>query len=319
MKKLDVVSVLLVAVAMMTSFGCSPSSEPRVEAEVEAPDPLESIACTSFKWVDHPGVANRAGMVVPVIAGGATLGFQLSTGAEVSMIPGGSAKKHGIETLRNDANGKTFSVPMDLQLGGAHYPGQEILVEPENSRTEPAGTIGLDLLAGKVVVLDLAYMRFCVSEAGAPEVSALLDKTEFTAAKLRDGKLFVEARLGDETLDGLMFNTGASAFPLQVDLELWQQLTGRNGDEESNTLWEVTTRSENVTFVGAPALGKLQIGQAAIDVPMVFFQQDRPSAFTEWPVPVLGLLGNALFYEYAIVLDLRADGPRFGILSVGIS
>ena len=318
MKKLDTVLVLLVAVVMMHALGCGSDSEPTAEAEVEEQDPLESISCTNFNWVDHPGVANRAAMIVPVIAGGATLGFQLDTGAEFSMIPGGSAKKHRIETFHNDANGKDFTAPMDLQLVGAHYPGREILVQPENARTEPAGTIGLDLLAGKVVVLDLPYMRFCLAEPDAPEVATLLEKTEFTAAQLRDGKLFVEARLGEEALDGLLFNTGASAFPLQVDLGLWQQLTGRNGDEDSNTLWEVTTRGESVIFVGAPAQGKLQIGQVAIDVPMVFFQQDRPSAFTEWPIPVRGLLGNALFYEHAIVLDLRADGPRFGILPVRI-
>jgi hypothetical protein len=234
------------------------------------------------------------------------------------MIPGGSAKKHRIETFHNDANGKDFTAPMDLQLVGAHYPGREILVQLENTRTEPAGTIGLDLLVGKVVVLDLAYMRFCMSESDAPEVPALLDETEFTAAELRDGKLFVEAKLGEEALDGLLFNTGASAFPLQVDLELWQRLTGLNGDEETNTQWEVTTRGASVVFVGAPALGQLQIGQTAIDVPMVFFQQDRPSAFAEWPIQVRGLLGNALFFEVAIVLDLREGSPRFGILPVRI-
>ena len=314
MKKLNMVSVLTVAVVMMVSSGCGPSTEAPAEAVVEEQDPLEAVACTNFKWVDHPGVANRAAMIVPVIAGGATLGFQLDTGAEVSMIPGGSAKKHHIEIFHNDANGKTFTAPLDLELVGAHYPGREILVLPEIARTEPAGTIGLDLLVGKVVVLDLPYMRFCVSEPDAPEVSTLLEKTEFTTARLRDGKLFVEARLGEESLDGLLFNTGASAFPLQVDLGLWQQLTGRNGDEDSNTLWEVTTRGESVTFVGAPARGKLQIGQVGLDVPMVFFQQDRASSFTEWPIPIRGLLGNALFFEHAIVLDLRAESPRFGIL-----
>jgi len=318
MTKPRAVWVLLVAVATVASSGCGPSSEPPADAVVEEQDPLESLSCTNFNWVDHPGVANRAAMIVPVIAGGATLGFQLDTGAEFSMIPGGSAKKHRIETFHNDANGKDFTAPMDLELVGARYPGREILVEPENTRTEPAGTIGLDLLVGKVVVLDLAYMRFCLSEPDAPGVPALLDETEFTAAELRDGKLFVAAKLGEESLDGLLFNTGASAFPLQVDLGLWRRLTGRNGDEEDNTHWEVTTRGESVTFVGAPAPGKLQIGQTAIDVPMVFFQQDRPSAFEEWPVQVTGLLGNALFFEYAIVLDLRGESPRFGILPVRI-
>jgi hypothetical protein len=264
---------------------------------------------------DSSGIANRAAILVPVVAGGATLRFQLDTGATISMIPGGSAAKFGIEHQYNREDGNWYTTPIDLELAGEQYPGREILVDPELTRSEPAGTVGLDLLEGKIVVLDLAGQRFCLSAPDAPGVAALLERTEFTPARFRDGKLFVEARLGAEAFDDIFYDTGASAFPLQVDLPFWQQLTGRNGDEESNTRWEVRSPERTVTFIGAPAVGTLEIGQARIENPMVFFREDQPELFTAWEFSTRGLLGNVPFLEHVVVLDLRPDASRFGIIA----
>jgi hypothetical protein len=300
---------------MVGPVGCDSSPEPSEEAQLEPDDPLADLTCVRFKWVDAVGIANRAAILVPVVAGGATLRFQLDTGETVSMIPGGSAGKFGIEHQYNREDGNWYTAPMDLELAGGQYPGREIFVDPEITRSEPAGTVGLDLLEGKIVVLDLAGQRFCLNDPDAPGVAALFERTEFTSARIRDGKLFVEARLGDEAFDDIFYDTGASAFPLQVDLPFWQQLTGRNGDEESNTRWEVRSQERTVTFIGAPAVGTLEIGQARIENPTVFFREDQPELFTDWEFSTRGLLGNVPFLEHVVVLDLRPDANRFGVIS----
>ena len=305
---------VMLAVLVMIPMGCDSSPEPSEEAQLEPDDPLVDLTCVRFKWVDAPGIANRAAILVPVVAGGATLRFQLDTGATVSMIPGGSAAKFGIEHQYNREDGNWYTTPIDLELAGGQYPGREVFVDPELTRSEPAGTVGLDLLEGKIVVLDLAGQRFCLNDPDAPGVAALLEKTAFTPARFRDGKLFIEARLGGEAFDDIFYDTGASAFPLQVDLSFWKQLTGRNGDEESNTRWEVRSADKTVAFIGAPAVGSLEIGQARIENPMVFFREDQPDLFAEWEFSTRGFIGNVPFLEQVVVLDLRPDASRFGIV-----
>lgn len=305
---------VLLAVSMVAPIGCDSSPEPSEEAQLVQDDPLVDLSCVRFKWVDAAGIANRAAILVPVVAGGATLRFQLDTGATVSMIPGGAAGKFGIEHQYNREDGNWFTAPIDLELAGGQYPGLEIFVDPELTRSEPAGTVGLDLLEGKIVVLDLAGMRFCLDDPDAPGIAAMLEKAEFTPARIRDGKLFVEARVGGETFDDIFYDTGASAFPLQVDLPFWKELTGLNGDEESNTRWEVRSREKAVTFIGAPAAGSLEIGQARIENPMVFFREDQPELFTEWEFSTRGLIGNVPFLEHVVVLDLRPEASQFGII-----
>jgi hypothetical protein len=304
----------MLAVSMVAPLGCDSSPESSEEAQLEPDDPLVDLTCVRFKWVDAPGIANRAAILVPVVAGGATLRFQLDTGATVSMIPAGSAAKFGIEHQYNRADDNWFTAPIDLELAGVRYPGRQILVDPELTRSEPAGTVGLDLLEGRIVVLDLAGQRFCLNDPDAPGVAALLEKTEFTPARIRDGKLFVEARVGGEAFDDIFYDTGASAFPLQVDLPFWRQLTGRNGDEESNTRWEVRSREKTITFIGAPAAGTLEIGEARIESPMVFFREDEPELFAAWEFATRGLIGNVPFLEHVVVLDLRPDATRFGLI-----
>jgi hypothetical protein len=306
---------VLSALMLVAPMGCDSSPEPSEEAQLVQDDPLVDLTCVRFKWVDAAGIANRAAILVPVVAGGATLRFQLDTGATVSMIPGGAAGKFGIEHQYNREDGNWYTTPIDLELAGGQFPGREVFVDPELTRSEPAGTVGLDLLEGKIVVLDLAGMRFCLNEPDAPGVAAMLDKADFTPARFRDGKLFVEARLGDEAFDDLFYDTGASAFPLQVDLPFWKQLTGLNGDEESNTRWEVRSPEKTITFVGAPAVGSLEIGQARIESPMVYFREDQPELFAAWEFSTRGFIGNVPFLEHVVVLDLRPEASRFGIIA----
>jgi len=48
----------------------------------------------------------------------------------------------------------------------------------------------------------------------------------WTPAQLRDAKLFLNVVLAAESVEGIFFDTGASAFEITVDLGTWRSLTG---------------------------------------------------------------------------------------------
>jgi hypothetical protein len=198
-------------------------------------------------------------------------------------------------------------------VGGMHLASVDIFIK-ENAGVggETAGTLGLDWLDGKLVVLDLPRQRFCVVPLKdvPPEI---LDRTAFVPAEVRDNKLFVRVKAGGEELKGIFFDTGSSSFPLVVDLDLWQRLTGKSGQDDATTVLEVSSWGKKVPMVGAEMQGSLEIGSVRMDRPMVYYWGNQPRFFAQWPFPATGLLGNALFFDEVVVIDL-SEPTRFGII-----
>jgi hypothetical protein len=280
----------------------------------ERRDLLEELECADFRWVDEPDIADKAAMLVTLTVGDKPLEFQLDTGIPVTVIAESGAEKHGIEYRFDETDGSAFTAPVDLELAGERYPQRQVFIKP-NISPEPAGSVGLDLLMGKIVVFDFPGGRFCVREANDPGVAALMESSAFTPVDVRDGKLFIDIEIGDERLEDVFFDTGASAFPLHVDLPVWQRLTGRNGAEVSNTRWQVRSWGTTVNFVGAPALGEMAVGGARIARPTVFYLEEKPESFKDWPFPVQGLIGNVPFLDQVVVLDMRPESSRFGLIA----
>jgi len=68
-------------------------------------------------------------------------------------------------------------------------------------------------------------------------------------------------------------------------------------------------------MVGAPITGAVEVDSVRYEKPLVFFQKERdtPSNFSNWPFPVGGSIGNALFFDDVIAMDLGVS-PQFGIV-----
>jgi hypothetical protein len=135
----------------------------------------------------------------------------------------------------------------------------------------------------------------------------------WTPAQLRDAKLFLNVVLAGESVEGIFFDTGASAFEITVDLGTWRSLTGCEGPEDAPIRWNVASWGNRVTVIGAPAKGPLVVGSARIDQPRVFYIEEQPSLFAGWPFPASGLVGSAPFWDRVVILDLGIR-PRFGLL-----
>jgi hypothetical protein len=269
---------------------------------------LAAVPCSPFEWAPYEDLSEHAAMLVPVELDGESYTFQLDTGADVTMLYGSTEAgrrgwpEHDGAFVRVDA----------VRLGGTAMREVRILRKKDHQPGQTAGTVGLDVLTGHVVVLDLPGQRFCViPPAGVPP--AILDGAEFVPAELRDGKLFVRPRANGREMEGIFYDTGASLFPLSVDHHAWQELTGRTGDTEGTVRLEIPSWGRMVPMVGAPLSGALEIGSVRLDQPLVFYWGDQPRFYAEWPFPAAGLLGNMLFLDHVVVLDLRAE-PRFGVV-----
>jgi len=141
----------------------------------------------------------------------------------------------------------------------------------------------------------------------------LWQRTTWTPATLRDGKLFPYVILGDTGVGDLIFDTGSSAFDIIVDFDDWTELTGLDDPSAAPTRKTVNSWGNEATVVGAPARGPLIIGSARIPRPQVFYLKEQPRLFSSWPFRARGLVGNAPFWERVVIIDLGLR-PRFGLL-----
>jgi hypothetical protein len=283
---------------------------PKVPADrLSTPELIQRLPGTSFEWEGAEGVSDKATMTVPVVLDGQEYWFQLDTGSDVTMLYGTrEAERRGWQESK-----QWFVGVPEVRVGGAYFDSVDVFIGEEIAGGgKTSGTLGLDLLQGKVVVLDFPQRRFCVVRHTAIP-SEVLKRTAFVPAEVRDNKLFVVIRAGDEELDGIFFDTGSSSFPLVVDLDLWQRLTGRKGQDDATSILDVSSWGETVPMVGAEMQGALEIGTARMDRAMVYYWGDQPRFFEEWPFPAAGLLGNALFFDEVVVIDL-GQPTRLGVL-----
>jgi hypothetical protein len=270
---------------------------------------IDRLPGTSFEWRGAEGVSDKAVMIVPVELDGQEYWFQLDTGSDVTMLYGtGEAERRGWRESK-----QWFVGVPGVSVGGVHFDSVDVFIKEEMAGGgKTAGTLGLDLLQGKVVVLDFPRQRFCVVQHGDMP-SEILERTAFVPAEVRDNKLFVLIRAGGEELKDIFFDTGASSFPLVVDLDLWQRLTGKKGYDDATSIVNISSWGKTVPMVGAEMQGALELGKVRMDRAMVYYWGDQPRFFDQWPFPAAGLMGNALFIDEVVVIDL-GQPTRFGIL-----
>lgn len=258
----------------------------------------------------------KGAMLVPVKVTGesATYYMQLDLGSDVSMfyqIPYAELHSRGQESIASRtsftgqiANTRLDQVAFTLRQGGTSLNKQGSIAI--------IGTIGLDFLRNRVLVIDYPRQRLAMLDSDT-DVRAYVNHTvTFVGAVHRNDKFFVPLRIAGKTYENdFFFDTGASMFPLSTTPDLWRSLTGRGGEEASNVVLEVPSWGSQIKLIGAPLKGTLEIGSARIEGPLAFFQSDNADDFSKWPFPIKGLFGNALFFDRMIVVDVPHQ--RFGV------
>jgi hypothetical protein len=266
----------------------------------------KSLQCSIFKWIPAQGISDQAAILIPISLDGKDYWYQLDTGADVT-IPYGELKNPGWTH-----QGNTVRIP-HVSFGGMSFSAIRAYPKTDTQPdAEVQGTVGLDILIGHAAVFDFPHQRFCLVEsADIPE--DLLQNADWASAEIRHGKLFVDMELNGRKLDQIFYDTGSSVSALDVDLALWKDFTGKTGSSDATAHFRAPSWGKEIEIIGAPASGDLKIGKHIFPHPQITTFPAQPASYSA-DYQAQGLLGNALFRDKVIILDLGAH-PAFGIVN----
>lgn len=296
----------LTALMAAAVLQASPSAPPP-SAEAVATSLASKPQCVAFDWIADAKGEKKAAIGVPVLINGQTRLLQLDTGADVTMLYGSNAERAGW----SQPGQKTFrATTFSIGSTAIDRPTIHVNVGMKDGG-KLVGTLGLPALMGRVTVIDYPGQRLCVfAEADVPEIMAGLP---YVRGDLRYTKLFLPVSVDAFQSDAIVFDTGSSELPLNVDLTAWTKLTGRASTANPPKVVKGSAWGKPITFAGAPASKPMMLGKANLGTPIVYTNVDNPDAFAQWPIRAEGVLGNASLWDGIVVLDMTAR-IRFGYI-----
>ncbi|AYA36482.1 hypothetical protein D3Y59_05080 [Hymenobacter oligotrophus] len=178
---------------------------------------------------------------------------------------------------------------------------------PDSTQPFIIGTLGADVLEGRVLVVDYARQRFSLLPR-TPD--SLARRADFVPLAFDSRRVLLNAGLRSEN-SKLLFDTGTSAFALLTSQSRWQQLAQPAAPVQTRA---VSSWGKTLTAYTAPTLARLHLGPAALPLGTVTYIEG-----TSWWQSALmrfsgmgGMLGNEPFAGRTIILDVQ--GQRFGVV-----
>jgi hypothetical protein len=259
----------------------------------------------------------KAAILVPVDFRGVNKKFraQLDTGSDATIFYGKILRKLGV--LVDSVNDGT---PAFRWYG--HNDGTGSLERPTlidwtiESDIDTAsaakdnlviGTIGLDKVVDKILVLDFPGTKYIVLDDTASLSEALPVGVEFVDGVVSYNKLYINIMLGQDTLPAVRYDCGSSVAALIIPRDWWQWSTGRDGGESDVLRDSVPSWGKFVHLLTAPSKYDMSIGNFRIKNPLV--------TFVDWTDPSLAtgkFLGNAAFSDSCVVV-VDCIRQKFGI------
>lgn len=268
----------------------------------------EATRCGPFRWADDA----KSAILVDVVVGRVPGIFQLDTGLDVTTVHSAEvAKRKGLAVEQLDESTDVINAP--LSIAGVTVDRTPIFVANDLASTDDVmhGSIGMDVFFGRVVTLDYPRRRLCIDAA------ASIDDSTFELLPMRvvaKNRVQPEAKLNGQVDQGLVFDTGSSAFAVLADRDRWQALTGRRGDEPGNTVTVGSSWGNPIHVIGAPLRGALELGSTHFEAPLAHFISEAPDRIAQmWSGKATGILGNALFFDRVVIIDTRPGHMRFGV------
>lgn len=171
------------------------------------------------------------------------------------------------------------------------------------------GTIGADMFSDHIVVLDFPGQRIAMMDGNETLPAALAVNATFVPVKFdkqHDWKIFVPLTINGKSYpDDFFYDTGSSEMHIEAANPVWREITGRREDERGVTKFNIWAWGTKEVFVRAPISGQLRIGPVVENHPEAVTEVGGDKYFSQAKFHVLGLFGNAPFYDhYAVIFDL---------------
>ncbi len=260
-----------------------------------------------FNKVSYP----KAAILVPVKVAGTTkkLFAQLDTGCNGTFFYGKLLEKHGLkfdstnkgyvkfswlgEDEKPDAGGDSAFVSwsLDDSVNLSSYKPEDNIV----------GTIGLDEVLGKILVLDFPGQKYAIFSDSSEIPAGWKDRLKYVPAVIDNARFYVSIVIGEDTLRDIFYDTGSSMSTLTLPLADWRRATGLQGNEPKIIRDSVPSWGKNVEVLKASSKADLQFGSLRIRSPMVEHVEWPDTSFNNYRI-----MGNAPFYdEYIVVVDCK--------------
>lgn len=164
------------------------------------------------------------------------------------------------------------------------------------------GTIGADLLADKVLIIDFPGQRLAIVDSLAvPDTSRLVD------IEITHGRILVPVRVNG-TEHKVLFDTGSSLMSLFFSTRNWDAY--RDVSQPLDTL-RVQAWGQYYNLYMAPAKAQVAIGHTVLQ-PDSIMANDLPQYYEFYKnLGILGIMGNRMFYDKVVVIDFKHQ--QFGV------
>ena len=280
----------------------------------------DSSAFDDFFWISGEvlGEANpKAAIVVRLEIPGAQrdLYGQLDTGSDATIFYGNMLRRHGVDV---DSSG---AVPLRFrwyghgsEAGPLETPAfidwqrdSDVNLRSDDPADHIVGSIGLDKVVGKILVLDFLRSRYAVVSDTLAVRHLVPRPVGYVDAQIAYNKFFVSVEMGPDTIQAVRYDSGASAFALVLPRDWWEWATGLSGAERGVEKDTVASWGKGLEAWTAPAKYPMKFGPVIIRAPRV--------TYIAWPdasMAGMRLMGNALFYDnHVVVLDCIRH--KFGV------
>jgi hypothetical protein len=203
---------------------------------------------------------------------------------------------------------------IDLTLGEVVLKGIDVGLHP-NMGTELSldtikfeteieiGTIGADLVQGKVLIIDYKSNRLVIIDT----LPAEYQNASFVQFEANDGLIKLPFRINGN-IEYLMFDTGASYFCLATT----KQNALAIGDTEIVDSLTVTNWGRYVDFWGLETVSPIFLGDKIMERTIVYYTEGNGFDDLYKSLNIWGLTGNGYFLNDLIIIDYRHN--RFGVM-----
>ena len=264
-------------------------------------------------------VMPHAALLVPVMLPGCPRRclLQFDTGAPSSVLYANplAALRARYPGLRQQLLPRANAVAnVHLRLGGQPLlarwlrllPVGQQKLPPADSTPVVIGTLGADLLDGRVIVLDYIRQRL---EVHAQVPDSLAHLASFVPLAFHNRRVLLQARVQGREHQ-LLFDSGSSAFALLTNENTWNKLRQPNALPQES---KVNSWGRQLTVHTVASDAALGLGSATVPLATVTYIEGT----TFWQSALMqlsgmgGMLGNAPFTGRILVLDV--PGNRFGV------
>ncbi|MDF7811358.1 hypothetical protein [Hymenobacter sp. YC55] len=280
-------------------------------------------ATSSFVWdadtTARPAIPHSA-MLVPVTLPGCarTCYLQFDTGAPYSVLYDNPLAALRVQypatstTLLPQADGvHNFR----YTIGKAQAQARTIRVLHGGATQLPAdstapfviGTLGSDVLAEQVLVIDYANRQFNLY-AAVPD--SLARRATYVPMSFDSRRVMLNMGLQGESKQ-MLFDSGSSAFALITNQSTWKSLARPAAPVQTAA---VKSWNKTLTSYTVPTAAALQVGPLTMPLRTVTYIEGM-----DWWQMMLtrfsglgGMLGNEPFVEHTVILDVA--GGRFGVV-----